>query len=149
MSDLFSPVGDCNPYVSANHHGKVLIVDDEPEVLLVLGKRLTSAGFEVIPCNQAEEAAERARILQPDLVILDLIMPGMDGVEVGRQIQACKETCTIPILFLSCVLTDWGQDQGDCFLPDTTYLSKPYHPEKLLEKVGHLVRRRQEMAGMC
>lgn len=149
MSESFTQAGEGIPLSFNQHAGKVLIVDDEPDVLVVLGKRLANAGFDVVPCNRPEEALDRARKVHPDLIVLDVLMPGIDGVEVARRIRACKDTSAIPIMFLSCMLTNWGKEQGDCLLENTTYMSKPYQPEQLLERVGQLVRQHREMTSLC
>jgi DNA-binding response OmpR family regulator len=118
---------------------RILVVDDDPDVLKILKCRLGAAGYEVILADSPTKGLEMAAEYRPDLAILDVVMPGTDGVALATSIRNEVETRDIPIMFLSGVLTDWGVDQGDCLLKNTVYMSKPYHPEKLLGKIEEMI----------
>ena len=77
----------------------ILIVDDEPDILKVLARGLEVLGFSVIAADNGSDAIIIAKDVQPDLVILDVIMPGMDGGEVARRLKELPETKDIPIIF--------------------------------------------------
>ncbi len=81
---------------------KVLIVDDEPDVLEVLGRRLTQAGYQVIKAQNGEDGILKAKKELPNLIILDIIMPDMDGGSVANKLKEDKTTKDIPIIFLFC-----------------------------------------------
>ncbi|WP_437894745.1 response regulator [Sorangium sp. So ce124] len=83
----------------------ILIVDDMPANLNVLVDNLESVGHEVLIAEDGEEALERARLMQPDLILLDVLMPGIDGFETCRRLKADENTRDISVLFMTC-LTD-------------------------------------------
>jgi CheY-like chemotaxis protein len=92
----------------------ILIVDDEPDILRVLASGLSVLGFSVISESNGSDAIITAVEKQPDLVILDVIMPGMDGGEVARKLKELPETMDIPIVFLTGMFPkrDQGQEFG-------------------------------------
>lgn len=84
---------------------KILMVDDEPDILRVLDKRLTLEGFEIISTDDGLQAPSLAKSHQPDMIILDLQMPNIDGGELAYQLKADPSTEHIPILFLSSLIS--------------------------------------------
>jgi CheY-like chemotaxis protein len=80
---------------------KILYVDDEPGVATLMKKRLEFRGFSVEIAHDGEGGLERARTWQPDLVLLDIAMPGMDGYETCRRLKAMKETSDIPVVLFT------------------------------------------------
>ncbi|MFA5075653.1 MAG: response regulator, partial [Candidatus Babeliales bacterium] len=86
-------------------NNKILAVDDEPSVLILLEKRLKGAGYEVFTASSGQEAIEIARKEQPALIVLDILMPGMDGSETASKLHQDPKTKDIPILFLTCLYT--------------------------------------------
>ncbi len=85
---------------------KILLVDDEMDTLLVVGKQLTDAGYAVITTDKGIEALDLAKSQQPDLIILDIQMPGIDGVEVAHRLTKDPATKNIPVAFLTCLLSE-------------------------------------------
>jgi len=79
----------------------VLVVDDEPNVLKIVGRRLTAMGYEVITAGSGEEALKKAFARRPDLVLLDLLMPGMDGAEVCGRLKENARTASVPVIMLT------------------------------------------------
>ncbi|MHC4944244.1 MAG: response regulator [Planctomycetota bacterium] len=116
---------------------KIMIVDDEPDVLKVLEKRLTSNGYDVILAESGRRALHTALKEQPDLIILDIDMPDMDGGEVAARLKDDDATRHIPVMFLSCLVTQNEEESN--VIGDSIFLAKPYSPERLLEEIGKLV----------
>jgi len=119
---------------------KVLIADDEPDILEILKYNLLNEGYEVITAKDGDEALEKARRTQPDLIILDVMMPKKTGVEVCQLLRAqpvFKETL---IIFLTAVNDEGTQIKGLETGADD-YISKPGSPKVLLSRVNALCRR--------
>lgn len=119
---------------------KVLIADDEPDILEILKYNLVGEGYEVITAKDGEEALEKARRTQPDLVVLDVMMPKKTGVEVCQIMRAqpmFKETL---IIFLTAVNDEGTQIRGLETGADD-YISKPISPKVFISRVNALFRR--------
>lgn len=119
---------------------KVLIADDEPDILEILRYNLSSEGYDVISAKDGDEALEKARRTQPDLVILDVMMPKKTGVEVCQLLraqQAFKETL---IIFLTAINDEGTQIRGLETGADD-YIAKPISPKVFLSRVNALFRR--------
>ncbi len=119
---------------------KVLIADDEPDILEILKYNLTNEGYEVSTAKDGDEAIEKARRNQPDLVVLDVMMPRKTGVEVCQILRsqpAFKETL---IIFLT-ALNDEGTQIKGLETGADDYVSKPISPKVFLSRVNALFRR--------
>ncbi|MBL0055756.1 MAG: response regulator transcription factor [Chitinophagaceae bacterium] len=119
---------------------KILIADDEPDILEIIQYNLSSEGYQVITARNGNEAIDMARKHQPDLVILDVMMPGKNGIEVCRLLRlqpAFKDTL---IIFLSAINDEVTEISGLETGADD-YLTKPISPKILLSKVNALFRR--------
>lgn len=123
-----------------NASTKILIVDDEPEVLLILDKRLSNAGYQIIKADNGRSAVRRAREERPDLVILDIDMPEMDGGEVAAVLRESEETKDIPILFLTCLATKEDQERDSRTNGNSAFMCKPYNPEDLLAEIERILK---------
>lgn len=113
----------------------ILIIDDETELLDTLGTRLAHSGYTIHIADNGRRGIEKAQDLKPDLVILDVIMPDMDGPEVAAALKNDPATHNIPILFLSCLLGNWSDGNGMPGFKDCIYMGKPYKPEDLIEQI--------------
>jgi len=91
---------------------KILIVDDEPDVLRILEKRLTGNGYQVVSADSGYRALQMARKERPDLIILDIDMPDIDGGEVAARLKEEEATKHIPVIFLSCLVTPREMAEG-------------------------------------
>jgi len=80
---------------------KILVVDDEPVVATLLKNRVESRGFKVETASEGISALEKAKVWRPDLILLDIVMPNMDGFEVCRRLKAAKETAHIPVVLFT------------------------------------------------
>lgn len=82
---------------------KILFVDDEPVVATLMKSRMESRGFQVATASDGASGLEKAKAWQPDLILLDVIMPGMDGYETCRRLKDTKETARIPVILFTAV----------------------------------------------
>lgn len=123
-----------------NNARKVLIADDEPDILEILKYNLVNEGYQVITAKDGDEALEKARLLRPDLIVLDIMMPKKSGVEVCeilRKQPAFKDTL---ILFLT-ALSDEGTQIKGLETGADDYVSKPISPKVFISRVNALFRR--------
>jgi len=115
---------------------KILIVDDEPDVRTVLSVRLTSNGFQVVEAADGDTGMKLARAEKPDLILLDIMMPGMDGVETFHSLKQDPQTKEIPVIFLTVLAQNISLTKHSLEL-DKSYaiLSKPYRPQELIQEI--------------
>ena len=118
---------------------RILVVDDEEMVLEYLSKRLKKHNYEVVTCLSGEKALEKVKDLDFDVVILDVILPGIDGYEVCRRLKSDKKTSGIMVLILSVRKTVQERLKGYAVEADD-YITKPYDPDELLAKIKILIR---------
>ena len=119
---------------------KILLVDDEQDILEIVGYNLSSEGYQVFTAKNGLEAIDAAKSEQPDLIILDVMMPEMDGIEACEQIRKIPELSNTIITFLTARGEDYSQVAGfDAGADD--YITKPVKPKVLLSKVKALLRR--------
>src|SRR5271155_583042 len=120
---------------------KILLADDEPDVLEFLSYNLQKEGYTVYTASGGKEAVEMAKKVIPNLILLDVMMPGMDGIEACREIKSLPECKDAMILFLTARTEDYSQIAGlDAGADD--YISKPIKPRVLLSRIKALLRRR-------
>ena len=114
--------------------GNILIVDDTPANLELLNTILTRAGYEVCVAVDGTTGLEGARYGKPDLVLLDIMMPGMNGYDVCRFLKQDQNTCDIPVIFISAL--DDALDKVKAFtVGGTDYISKPFQFKEVLARV--------------
>lgn len=122
---------------------KILLVDDEPDILEIVGYNLTAEGYEVITAENGAEAVKKAKKHKPQLIILDVMMPEMDGIEACELIRANPDLNNTLITFLTARGEDYSQVAGfDAGADD--YITKPIKPKVLVSKVKGLLRRLKE-----
>lgn len=119
---------------------KILLVDDEPDILEIVGYNLASEGYQVITAENGIEAISKAKKHKPQLIILDVMMPEMDGIEACEKIRAIPDLSETVITFLTARGEDYSQVAGfDAGADD--YITKPIKPKVLISKVKALLRR--------
>ncbi|MDX1279267.1 response regulator transcription factor [Oceanihabitans sediminis] len=119
---------------------KILLVDDEPDILEIVGYNLTAEGYQVITAENGVQAVKKAKKTQPHLIILDVMMPEMDGIEACEQIRKIDSLDNTIITFLTARGEDYSQVAGfDAGADD--YITKPIKPKVLVSKVKALLRR--------
>jgi len=117
---------------------KILIVDDNAEVVEILQLALRQAGFAVATASDGLTALKRARISQPDLVLLDLVLPELDGFSVCETLRRDRATANIPIIMLTGLSSELNRYAGlDCGAND--YLAKPVDLPRLLGRIRTLL----------
>jgi two-component system alkaline phosphatase synthesis response regulator PhoP len=119
---------------------KILLVDDEPDILEFMEYNLLKEGYEVVLGKNGSEAVELARREKPDLIILDIMMPVMDGIEACRQIRNTPGMKDVMIAFLTARNEDYSQIAGFDVGADD-YISKPIKPRVMLSRIKALLRR--------
>jgi DNA-binding response OmpR family regulator len=117
----------------------VLVVDDDHKILRLLRIEFTAQGFQVLMAERGREALDILDRQRPDLVVLDIIMPGMDGLEVLKRI---REKSGVPVILLTAKGTDSDKIMG-LELGADDYLPKPFNPEELTARVRAVLRRSQ------
>lgn len=126
------------------HRGVVLIVDDVPENLSLLHDALDEAGYVVLVATHGEAALSRARQSLPDVILLDAIMPGMDGFAVARALKADFATRSIPILFMT-GLTETEHVVAAFAAGGADYVTKPIRPAEVLARIAAHVENARQM----
>jgi DNA-binding response OmpR family regulator len=113
---------------------KILVIDDEPEITDIIETFLENAGYQVKSENSSVIGIERAKTFLPDLILLDIMMPFMDGYTVCRELKKSEETSRIPVVFLTG--KDARTDEGRSFeVGGDLFIKKPFSCERLLEIV--------------
>lgn len=119
---------------------KILLVDDEPDILEIVGYHLKKEGYQVFKATKGTEAVISAKTIQPDLILLDIMMPEMDGIEACEKIRALEGLENVMIAFFTARGEDYSQVAGFEAGADD-YITKPVKPKVLVSKVKGLLRR--------
>lgn len=125
---------------------KILVVDDEEDILELVRYNLAREGYQVTGTLTGEDALRKVRSDSFDLIVLDLMLPGMDGLEVCQALRAEPGTAAIPIIMLTARGEESDRIRGLEFGADD-YVTKPFSPKELVARVGALLRRIQRVAG--
>jgi DNA-binding response OmpR family regulator len=118
--------------------GKILVVDDEIYIVHILDFSLGMEGYEVLTALDGEQALEKARAEHPDLIVLDIMMPKLDGYETCKLLKAEGATRDIPVILLSAKGRNVDQKIGFEVGADD-YITKPFSPRKLVERINALL----------
>lgn len=118
---------------------RLLLVDDEVELVEMIKFRLEASGYEVLTANDGQRALEIARKEKPDLVILDVMLPKMDGYKVCGLLKKDSRYAHIPVMMFTAKAMDADMKLGQEVSADA-YLTKPFEPKVLLEKIKELVK---------
>ena len=122
---------------SAASRPRILIVDDDPNLLIVLAEQLRADGYDVVTARDGDEALRRLRQSWPDLLVIDMLMPRMDGLTLAREV---KNLADLPIIVLSAIdAADSKADLHDEVAED--YVTKPYHYPELRARITRVLRR--------
>ena len=120
--------------------GKVLVVDDEEYIQHILNFSFGAEGYEVITAADGEEAVTIAKSEKPDIIVLDIMMPKMDGYEACKQIKADPQTQNIPVILLTAKGREVDRKLGAEAGADD-YVVKPFSPGRLIERVEGFIKR--------
>lgn len=117
---------------------KILIVDDEEDILAMVRMALESRGYDVVTARDGEEALRKARQEGPHVIVLDIVMPKLNGYQVCREIKKDESTRAIPVIMLTAKAEEsdrfWGTETGA-----DGYLTKPFDMQDLLKKIQELL----------
>ena len=119
--------------------GTVLVVDDDPVIVNLLQVNFEIEGYEVLAATGGEAGLAQARIGHPDVIVLDVMMPGIDGLEVARRLRSEADTRSIPIILLSAKAQNQDIQAGLAVADE--YITKPFEPLELLERVATVIAR--------
>jgi DNA-binding response OmpR family regulator len=124
---------------------RILVVDDEIRVLAVIQRRLESVGYEVITAADGNQALRKARSVKPDLIVLDVILPGFNGYQICGMLKRDLQHRFTPILMLSARSQEKDVEEGKHMGADA-YITKPYKHEELVAKIAELLAAAEESA---
>src|SRR5512140_126562 len=119
---------------------RILVVDDDKQITRLVQTYLEKAGFAVLTAYDGENALRVIRHERPDLVVLDLMLPGRDGWEITRTLRADERLCELPILMLTARVEDTDKILG-LELGADDYLTKPFNPREVVARVRAILRR--------
>jgi DNA-binding response OmpR family regulator len=120
---------------------RVLVVDDDPVIQKLLKVNFEMEGYEVLSAADGAEGLDQAKSGNPDVIILDVMMPKMNGLEVLAALKADTDTDTIPVILLS-AKAQAGDVQAGLDRGANAYVTKPFDPLDLLDRVGTLIKRK-------
>ncbi|MBU4259424.1 MAG: response regulator, partial [Proteobacteria bacterium] len=122
---------------------KILVVDDEEDILELLKYNLNREGYKVVSASSGEKCLQKAASEKPDLIVLDLMLPGIDGLEVTKILKSDSKTLHIPII----MLTAKGEEAdivAGLELGADDYITKPFSPRILIARVRAVIRRKDK-----
>jgi DNA-binding response OmpR family regulator len=118
---------------------KILVVDDEPDAVELIEFNLKGAGYDVVRASDGDEALKKARMTLPDLIILDLMLPEIDGMEVCKLLRRDQKTSGIPVVMVTAKAAEIDRVLG-LELGADDYVTKPFSPRELVLRVKRLLR---------
>lgn len=120
---------------------KILFIEDEPDQVKIVCMRLGMSGFDFVSASDGLEGLEKAVSEKPDLILLDIIMPGIDGLEVCRRLRKNPKTASIPVIATTAAGID--DVEGECYAAGADdCIRKPYEALDLLKKIGYLLAKK-------
>lgn len=117
---------------------RILVVEDQEDNRRIVRDLLTSVGFEMVEATTGEEGVRQAKLHAPDLILMDIQMPVLDGYEATRQIKAVPELRHIPIIVVTSYAMSGDEAKAQAAGADA-YVAKPFSPRELLSKIQHLL----------
>ena len=124
---------------------RVMVVDDDPDALAMMDNILTAEGMDLIKVNNATEVGLKASQMMPDLILLDFLMPQLNGFDVCKALRSNEQTRSIPIMAVTCLTKEEDIERIFACGADE-YLAKPFKVDKLLEKVNDLIGKEKTVA---
>jgi len=117
---------------------KIMVVDDEPYIARVIKFKLEQEGYTVISANDGQSGLQKIKEEKPDMVLLDVMMPGLSGYEVCQKIKEDAELAGIPVVILTAKGQERDREQG-LTMGASDYITKPFSPNRLLELVKNMI----------
>ena len=118
---------------------RILVVDDEPDLVVIISKALKYKGYEVITASDGQEGLDKAKTQKPDLIILDLMLPKINGYKVCGLLKRDTKYAKIPVILLTAKATVKDIELGEKIGADA-YITKPYECDALLSKIEELIK---------
>ncbi|MBT5927388.1 MAG: response regulator [Verrucomicrobia bacterium] len=125
---------------------RILVVDDEPDAIELIRFNLRAFGYDVVTAEDGEEALFKARKFSPDLILLDVMLPEIDGLEVCKILRRDPATASLPIIMLTAKASEIDRVLGLEFGADD-YVTKPFSPRELMLRVRNLLKRKEAPEG--
>jgi len=117
---------------------KIMVVDDEPSVRQLV-RRILEKDYVVVEAQNGLEAVETAKIVKPNLILMDMMMPGMDGLSACLALKQDKETASIPVVMLTAITHELNKRLSETVMGAKGYITKPFAPKELLKTVKELM----------
>ncbi len=133
---------EAHPLPAPSHQGRILVVDDDPKNVKLVAAILGASAYECLPAYGGREALQLAREKRPDLILLDIMMPDIDGYQVTRELKAALETAAIPIVMITSLNGEEDKAHAMACGADE-FLTKPVNAVELLARVNTMLRLRQ------
>ena len=124
---------------------RILVVEDDEDLCALLCRILSSEGFAADGVHDGEAAVRRVKSDPPDAVVLDVMLPGMNGFDVCQELKFHRDTTLVPILMLTALGDRESRERG-LWVGANAYVTKPYEPDDLVRKIRHLLDHRRELA---
>jgi DNA-binding response OmpR family regulator len=124
---------------------KILVVDDDAELVELVSFNLKQAGYAIGTASDGVEAIKKARSLEPDLIVLDIMMPELDGFAVCEILRRDSVTASIPIMMLTALSSELGRMAG-LGSGASDFLTKPFSPRVLVARIDELLKKAAQMA---
>ena len=121
----------------------ILIVEDEKDIVKMLDYNLKKEGYKILVAHDGEDALDEANAKRPDLILLDLMLPGVDGLEVCKQLKLERKTASIPVIMLTAKAQESDKVVG-LELGADDYVTKPFSPRELIARIKAVLRRGKE-----
>jgi len=119
---------------------KILVVEDEPDFRVALRMRLEANGYDIVEANDGPGGLDAVRLQNPDLIILDVMLPGMSGFQVARLLKCSAQYKHVPLMMLTVMSQAADRKMGQAAGADA-YLTKPYRSQELLNTIAELISR--------
>ena len=120
-------------------YGTILVADDDRDILQLLDMELSSEGYRVVPANSGQEAVKKAETFKPDLILMDVLMPDINGGQAIKMLRSSDKTKNIPVIFLTAMLSEEEERSGKMgiTIDGVAYstLAKPFDGPKLLSQI--------------
>ncbi|RMF91223.1 MAG: response regulator [Methanobacteriota archaeon] len=125
----------------------IMVVDDEPDILYLVSKMLRKEGHEVIEALNGKQALEKLKERRPDLILLDVMMPGLNGWEVSKKIKSDPEYRSIPVAMLTVKSSEEDMEKSFMYANCDAHIAKPIIREKMLNTVRWLLQNLPKSEG--
>jgi len=130
----------------AKNTRRIVCIEDEPEMIDLFRLILTRRGFEVIGANGGRQGLELVKEIKPDLILIDLMMPDMDGWEVYQNLKANEDTQNIPVIVVTAKAQSIDRVLGLHIAKVNDYIAKPFSPSSLLESIEQVLTHTEKPA---